>query len=255
MPFAITSANLKETMKEPGCPICSLERKASRKLIDVFLHENLMDYSLRDQALAAYGYCPAHTRLLAAMELSSSGTPIGVNILYEVLNQRTSRELADLAGQQSASSFAQRLLNRLGIQWKPPAGSILNPAVPCPACEAARQAALNNLSALFEEIERGTADIIERYEASDGLCLAHLRLGLLHAAQHSPGAARYLAKRASAQLEEQAGYMKEFIRKNNWEYRSESLTPEEARAWQHSLTFYTGYPAETFTFNNQEPER
>lgn len=245
MPFAITVANLKDSMETPGCPICSIERRAAQKAVDVFLYENLMDHSLRDKALAANGYCPPHTRLLVATELSNSGAPLGVNILYEVLDRRIARELKAIANRPSGFRFVRDLLAKLGILLKP--APVLAPAGPCPICDSAFQAALNSLSALFEELERKTPDILQAYQASDGLCLAHLRLGIQYFGKRHTQAAHFLANLAANRLLNQADHMKEFIRKKNWEYRDENLTPEEAVAWRDTLTFFTGYPGESFT--------
>jgi hypothetical protein len=248
MSFAITVSNLIDAMQEPGCPICRLERKAARKYVEVFLWENLMDHSLRDQALGAYGFCPPHTRFFAGIEQSSSGPPLAINILYETLNQRVSRELSQMSGQSAPASLFQRLLTRLKVEFHIPLGPrVLRPTGPCPICESAAQSGLNTLSALFEEIERGTADVLAFYQQSDGICLAHLRLGLDHYSYAHPKAARFLSNWAAERLERWSGEMKEFIRKKNWEYRAETLTPDEAAAWQHTLTFYTGYPTDSFT--------
>ena len=235
-------------MQAAGCPICRLERKAARKYVEVFLYENLMDHSLQDQAVRAYGFCPPHTRFFAAMEQSSSGPPLGVNILYERLNRRVSQELTHVLARNAPAAWFHGILSRLGLRLPaPPKPKVLQPAAACPICESAAQSALNTLSALFEEIERDTDDIMTSYRQSDGLCLAHLRLGLEHYSYAHTKAARFLSDWATQRLEKQAGWMKEFIRKKNWEYRSEPLTPDEAAAWQHALAFYTGYPADAFT--------
>lgn len=252
MPFAITVANLIEAMKEPGCPICKLERKAARKAIDVFLWENLMDPSSRGKVLDAYGFCPPHTRLMAAVEQSNSGAPVGTNILYENLNKVVLRELQSWPQRQARAGFFRGILSRLGISMAGSRASVLQPRARCPICETAAQSALNTLAALFEEVEKGTLDIQQAYQTSDGVCLAHLRLGLEHLSMKHPKAARKLTELAIERLSRQTELMQEFIRKKNWEYRSEKMTSEEWEAWRKALTFYTGYPGDAFSITIED---
>ncbi len=46
--------------------------------------------------------------------------------------------------------------------------------------------------------------------------------------------------------------MLEYIRKHNWAYRDEQLTPDEHSAWLRTLTFFTGLPPEKFTHQLDE---
>ncbi len=46
--------------------------------------------------------------------------------------------------------------------------------------------------------------------------------------------------------------MKEYIRKANWAYRDEKLTEEEDTAWRKTLTFFTGYPRDSFIYKVDE---
>ncbi len=250
MAFAIAVTNLIEAMRESGCPICALERKAARQTADGFLYENMMNPGERERALNACGFCPPHTRLLAAVELGNTGEPIGISILYETLNRRTS---AALRGWQRGSRFAsqvRRLLRAAGLTATAP--TALPQIGSCPICERRDQAGQNAAAALFSELERKSADVLAAYQSSDGLCLRHLRAGLTSFGDDYPQAARWLAQFTAEQLETQAAQMSELVRKKNWEYRSEKLTPEEALAWRRALTFYTGYPQDSFHFNIED---
>ncbi len=250
MAFAIAVANLIETMKEPGCPVCSQERKAARKTADGFLYEHMMDPDAREEALSAYGFCPPHTRLMAATELASTGEPQGINMLYETLNRRVSSELKAWQGQNQITSGVRGALERLGLASG--GGQVLRPARGCPICAAAGLAGLNALTTLMDELQRSAPDITGAYTASDGLCIRHVRLALEKLSGSHPKAARWLVEQTTGRLDRQADAMREFVRKKNWEYREEKLTPEEAAAWRQSLTFFTGYPGDSFQFNAGE---
>lgn len=250
MAFAIAVTNLIETMRESGCPICALERKAARQTADGFLYENMMNPGERERALKAYGFCPPHTRLLAAIELGNTGEPLGISMLYETLNQRVSDQLRGWQRGSRLAGRARRMLRGAGISAA--AAKVLPQQGACPICERRDQAGQNAVATLFSELERKSSDVLAAYQASDGVCLGHLRAGLVDFGDEYRGAARWLAQHTVEQLETQAARMAELVRKKNWEYRGEKLTPEEAAAWRQALTFYTGYPQESFRFNIED---
>jgi hypothetical protein len=252
MPFAITVANLIETMKQPGCPICIVERNAARKAVDMFLWESMMEPKTRETAMQAYGFCPPHTRLLVAADLSHSGLPLATNIIYEQLHGRTLQALRAWQGRETRSGIFRKLLARLGFPPPALARGVLTPTARCPICASAEQSTLNMLAALFEEMENEAGDVTRVYADSDGLCLAHLRMGLSHLAQAHPRAARRVVDLSTQRLAQQRERMQEFLRKKNWEYRDEALTEEESHAWRDALTFYTGFPGKSFTHKRDD---
>jgi hypothetical protein len=67
-----------------------------------------------------------------------------------------------------------------------------------------------------------------------------------------PAAARLLIQDTLARLTTQEAQMQEYLRKHDWEYRAEGLTPEEQSAWLHTLTFFTGLPEARFTHKIKE---
>lgn len=232
----------------PGCPICRRSRRAAARSVESFLWESVNDPQARQPFIAAYGLCPDHTRLLAAADLSGTGRPLATNIMYEQLGRVVSRDLHSWEKGSRLGSGLQRLLKRAGLARETPAAkTALVPRGPCPICDSAGQAALTMIDSLFAELERHTQDIEVAYRASDGLCLAHLREGLDHLGSIHPQAAGWLVAETTTRLERQAAWMQEMIRKNNWEYREEKLTPDEADAWRKMLTFFTGLDGDRFT--------
>ncbi len=243
MAFALAVTHLLEAMQKPGCPICRLFRQGARRAVESFLWENVNDPEVRQGILASYGFCPLHTRLMVAQELSTSSVPLGTNIIYEHLGRVVAGELRHLAPKSGGSAKLRNWLRQFGLFRG--SGIPLLPKGPCPVCEAGNNAALNSLHVLCEELEK-EGDVRTAYQASDGVCLAHLRAAVdLHAARF-PQAVQYLVKGSADRLEQQSVHMQEFIRKSNWSYREEKLTEEEDTAWRKTLTFFTGYPGESF---------
>jgi len=242
MAFALTVAKLEEAMRQPGCPVCRISRAAAERGIDAFLWENVNDIPTRQPIIDAYGFCGEHTRLLVAIEMSNSGPVLGVNIIYEHLGRLVSGELKRASLTQKMAGWLRRAASR----------GLLTPKKRCPACITVEETARNQLAVLFEELQAEHEGMSSAYRGSNGLCLDHLRQGLeLYAGQHTRGAA-WLVEETTLRLERQSECMREYIRKNNWEYRAEKITPEEAAAWRKTLTFFTGLPGERFTFTKEE---
>ncbi|HMN59143.1 MAG TPA: DUF6062 family protein [Anaerolinea sp.] len=252
MAFALTISKLEEALRQPGCPVCRLGRDAASRAIDAFLWEHVTDPVSRQPIIDAYGFCGEHTRMLVAIEMASSGPVLGVNIIYEQLARKVSRDLGSVRPQGSPPGrLLHNLARRLG--WKRAA---VRPVMPargeCPGCASVKAADASHLMVLFEVLERDADDLHALYQQADGLCLAHLRAGLEQAGERYPRGARWLVDETRTRLERQSERMLEYIRKNNWQYRDEAITPAEAAAWRQALTFFSGLPKDRFTFLKDE---
>lgn len=248
MSFALAVVHLDEALRQDGCPICRLGSQAARRAVEAFLWENVNDMQARQPLLDAYGLCPEHTRLLAAAELRSSGPALGVNIIYEQLGRRTAADLRQThLPRHRQPGWLRWLRRKLGIE------DARRPVLParsrCPLCLQREQADRNNLLTLFETLENHPEQIWDLYLASSGLCLAHLRQGLECHAGEFPVAGQRLIQDTIQRMEINSARMREYIRKNNWEYRDETISPEEGSAWRRQLTLFTGYPGDHFTID------
>jgi hypothetical protein len=233
MAFALTIVQIEEALKQPGCAICRLSEAAVRKSAEVFLYENSMNPQVREPIVKSRGFCPEHTRLLAAIELSADGSALGMNYIYEQLARVVAAELDDF---RPTGKSARRLLRK-----RP------SPLPACPLCELGAGSAADYLSALFEELESEGSRTRPIYTHSNGLCYHHLRSGLEHSGAAFPNAAAFLVEDTRGHLLERAGEMQEYIRKHDWHYRDEKVTPAESTAWQAALSFFTGLPPDSFT--------
>jgi hypothetical protein len=244
MAFALSVVMLEEALKKPGCPVCRMSHDAAIHSVDSFLWENTNDPGARKPINDAYGFCPEHTRLLVASELSTSGIALGVNMIYELLAKIVSQ---DLKKQERKQRVTNSVLGKLGLKsGNHQTASYLEPKGRYPVCVLAEEAAKNTLSNLFEELSSLPSEFHEIYQKSSGICLGHLRVGLNYFADEFPKAAHFLAQDAVQRLEIQRAEMLEYIRKQNWAYRDEKLTPEESTAWLRTLAFFTGYPQDRF---------
>jgi len=255
MAFALAVNNLVDAMKKPGCPVCRIFRQASERALESFLWENVNEPDVRQGILDSYGFCPAHTRVMVAREMSTSSLPLGTNIIYEHLGRVVAGELKALRPGSAAGTVskirgeARGLLVKAGLTKK--GGGPLHSRGECPACAAGNNGALNALHVLCEELPK-QAEVQSVYLESDGLCLPHLREAIERHAGSFPKAIQLMIDDTVKRLEAQSKDMKEYIRKANWAYRDEKLTEAEDTAWRKTLTFFTGFGGELFIYKVDE---
>jgi hypothetical protein len=234
MPFALTSIQLEGALKKAGCPICRLSEEAVQKTADGFLYENTMNPDWRKPIMEAHGFCPTHTKLMVAIEMSSSGPVLGINYIYEALARQVADELDET---QSAWKKLSARLSKVGKPKDP---------APCPLCEFQTQTETNLLDGLFEELNTEGSAFRDAYTQSDGLCYAHLMQGVFLFAKTYPEALNFIVPLTQERLRTRSAEMKEYIRKHDWHYREEPKTEAEQSAWKRTLTFFTGLPDEMF---------
>lgn len=234
MPFALTSIQLEGALKKAGCPICRLSEEAVQKTADGFLYENTMNPDWRKPIMDSHGFCPTHTKLMVAVEMSSSGPVLGINYIYEALARQVADELEE--HRSGWKKLSARLVN-LGKHKEP---------APCPLCDFQTQTESNLLDGLFEELNLNGSTFRDAYTHGDGLCYAHLTQGVFLFAKTYPEALNFIVPLTQERLRLRSAEMKEYIRKHDWHYREEVKTEAEQSAWKRTLTFFTGLPEEMF---------
>ena len=252
MAFALTVNQLVPALKQPGCPICNLQRATVQRFLTSFLQENLMDRAARQKVLDSLGFCPTHTFQLAGMEMRNDGDPLGTNILHEQINGRVQQALRKWqSGRRPGwlGDLQDRFLKQIG-QKKPAA----IPVAECPVCAGMRENGTRALAALLDELGRGSEEIMPLYEKGDGLCLGHLRQGLDAVGDDFPAGAEIVVQNALKRLDSQQLRMREYIRKHNISYQDEKMKPEEEQAWREALGFYSGYAPSAFGPFERKPE-
>lgn len=246
--FSLISADLKRALRLHGCPVCRLKEETVHRYVRFLLAENVNDGDSRAHIVRGLGFCPEHTWLLYHTEVSRFGDALGNSILYEHLAEEVRKNLAafrrDLPDPAlHRRGWWQRAWARLRFAvdalFKSSANlDSLRPTGGCRMCAHAAHEeetvihALVNLCAM--------PDFRAVYAASDGLCLAHLRQALRVAVTGDPGAARFLAEDASQRLEVLAADLREYIRKQAWQYRDEPLTRGEEAAPRSVVQFFGG---------------
>jgi hypothetical protein len=182
------------------------------------------DPGVRTGLRASHGFCHDHAELALVVAGREAGR-VGMAILAEDLLRHV-RADADLA------TIARRRSRRRGRDL-----AVLDPTAACPACRESRRtedAYLRHLAAARP------GDPIHELACNGGvhLCFPHLRRGLAVV----PEAADALLRTYRSGEERLRRDLAELIRKHDYRFQHEGLTPGEAEAWIRGFRALAGEP-------------
>ena len=170
--------DLLDAFKQPGCPVCQLERSAVDGYLDNLFQSNLKDLEVSQGLRESLGLCREHSWQMLD---SKFGDALTFSLIYhEIL-------LSAIHGLQSVEKPPQspRRIHSLLERFKHnPTGkfkTVVLPLAPkkrCPACEQRDRTARLALEILGVSLENEVMS--NALASSDGLCLPHLRLALVH---------------------------------------------------------------------------
>ena len=229
----LTAYQLLEACREPGCPVCRMEQRSVERYLDNQLYENVNSPKWRDKLRASLGFCHEHAWLAVNQRL---GDALGFSIIYrDVVNH----VLSDL---DRGTAQAPRGLSTILRQVPEGARTLIEnmlsamtPRKPCPACEHRDETTRASVSILLEELK--SSEMREALQASDGLCLPHLRQTLEHVRDATVG--KSLLDLHQDKLERLRYELEEFIRKNDYQLIGEGFG-EERDAWLRAIAMVAG---------------
>lgn len=241
MKSQLTIIDLKEALRQDGCPICRLQRKAEKRYLRNLLWEYVNDLSARSRFLASWGYCAGHARLLGQIELKEFGDAMGTAIMFESLAQQLESRLREVRG-ESTGNQARPWLGIFGARWTRSKRSPYNlaPAADCYVCEIGGGSAAYALEVLIGTLEDQEIEILHPYQSSDGLCLPHLRSALAQSYPEQTRASRILIDHVQKRVIALQAHLAEYIRKHGWDARFDWITPEEYASWSKAIAFFSG---------------
>jgi hypothetical protein len=164
--------DLLEAFVQSGCAVCRLTPREVAQYLDSLLYEYVTEGDIQQALRDSRGLCNAHGWQLTEY----TGNALGITILYRAALDEVVKLLAQLPEKPSASRL-KRLLNGQASDAAALAARLM-PARPCLACERQTEAATRYITMLVDYM--GDARFRQAYEASSGLCLAHLRDVLHH---------------------------------------------------------------------------
>ena len=140
-------------------------------------------------------------------------------VIYLDLTQRVTQILKAQSGRKIAPrKWPKRFTTPQGRRL-----AELEPQAQCPACQVETEAEERYAARLAERVR--DADFRERYVASRGVCLPHLRLVLQECGEAE--SRLFLATTARDKLSALLHDVQEYTRKHSWQNRHEPKLPEE----------------------------
>jgi len=227
--------NVVEACRERGCPVCRVEQHSVERYLDNQFYENVNSPDWRDRLRASLGFCHDHAWLAVNQRL---GDALGFTIIYRDVVNNVINQLTDGGGPAHPSRHWTSLLRRVPEQARKLIEKMLSAITPrkrCPVCEHRDEAIRAALSVLVEEL--GKPEMNDALQASDGLCLPHLRLALEHVKDSSAGEKLLTIHRKK--LENLRAELAEFIRKNDYQAIKEGFG-KEGDAWLRAVSMIAG---------------
>jgi hypothetical protein len=233
MTETLTYFDLLNACKQPGCPVCRLEQSGVERYLSSLFYESVNDPGVRDRLRRSLGFCHRHAWLVVEARL---GLALGVGIIYqdllETLLERQPRRLVRKGRQKRffwLGGSSDIPLNLEAVR------RVLQADAPCPACEQEQAIAGRALFVLAGSL--GDERLVKALEASDGLCLPHLRQALDYL--ESGEALDILLTITIAHWQKLRHELAELIRKHDYRFRQEGFG-QERDAWRRAVALLTG---------------
>jgi len=227
--------DIKEALSKPGCAFCRLRDKTTFAYVDALLFELVNDPESRAIFNKARGYCERHIELLL-----QEGHALGATILMNGLLKTIRRIILNRSDLKAKPSQLNKLLNQVKLGNREALKAVtaeLGPQIQCPVCT--QEDTLNKFYAqTLLKYFTGPHALAKDFEQSDGLCIPHLRLVLMHAV---PGdTIRQLITMQEAIWETVAAELEGFIQKSDHTYKGPPIRDEEAISRIKAMSIMTG---------------
>ncbi len=210
---------LLQACTKPGCPICRLSLKATRRYINNLMYEHVNDPKVRENLRKSQGFCNEHAWWLSKDYVDS----LGIAIIHHDIIGNVLKNIDTLPLGRNVNQKAQRLIKHL------------QPSAECPVCtlrHTMEDIAIHTLLKYINEEEMTKA-----ISNSAGLCLPHF-LRALELVQDEDTLKRLVSLERSTltRLHDELG---EFIRKNDYRFIDEGFG-KEADSWLRAIGIVSG---------------
>lgn len=219
---------------QPGCPICRLVQAGVRHYLQNLFYESVNDIDLRKQLRDSLGFCSEHARISLEPGI---GDALGVSIIYNDILTNLLRKLPDgrLSTPEETSILSRLRSNRSISASLNELQQALAPKADCPACVQRQELERIFCPALGAHL--ADESLANALQTGDGLCLPHL--GRVAPEVRDENGWLILLDSTRTHLESLQSELTEFIRKNDYRFRSESIGVERD-AWKRSVRMVTG---------------
>jgi hypothetical protein len=231
--LSFTSYDLIDACKEPGCPVCRLEQRYVKGYLDNLFYESVNDIELRKTLRLSMGFCPEHGWMAANQKFPQR---LGLAIIYKDVLNATIRQLTKEV--RSPSRGWKKFLGFIPYQSNllmDKAALALTPKARCPVCQQQQRFHTSIISSIIAK--SSLREMLTAIEASDGLCIPHLRWVLQEI--KDPASCSALINTHLDKWETVKEDLAEIIRKSDYRFVDEG-PGKEAHAWLQALEIATG---------------
>lgn len=151
---------------KPGCPVCRMLQVETDRFLYALLFEYVTEPEAHHSIRASRGLCRVHSWQLRRQRMSS----VSIAVLYEAVLDEALNIIGN-SEQPAALSRMQRLLG--GSSAGAALAEQLQPKAPCMCCEALATSEDGYVRTLAESVTEPR--VLAAYQASEGLCLPHMR--------------------------------------------------------------------------------
>lgn len=208
--------DLLDLFEQENCPLCVLKEKWVSDFIETFLYEGVNDRKMRKKIQANGGFCYDH-----AHAMMSHGDPLAHGILYSVLIDEyiSSPSFAEPAKQ----SFLKKVKQE---------------ETECLICELERNADISTVRMFLDFFENSPEFVDKFSETKTCLCKPHT--DILKTVTKNKELIQKVTEIQKENLLYLKGCLDEIVRKHDYRYKGEELTPEERLAWQRAVRLMVG---------------
>jgi hypothetical protein len=222
--------------KQPGCPICHLEKIAEENFYNDLLKNYLKKTSTNQSLRESRGLCHKHSWRLLASHFDDAQTLslIYHDLLITAINDLQS-ERRSLQTKQKIISFLHRLNLKPDI-WLAGKNSIIKSHKQCPACEQCERAAHVALSAWKEFFEDDSKR--NNLASINYLCLPHLNMA--YEIMKDSTAYQILLNTSKLRLEILRHKLVDYLSENEIQTNKNDINKEIKSTWTESLSVTKG---------------
>jgi len=227
--------DLRDALKESGCPMCRARRAALDRYMDGLIYERVNDAGVRQAVRRSRGFCERH-----AWDLIRHGAALGVAIMMrdvvrELLSTTRSAQFKR-PSTWSVTRFHEAVDTKQPRSATAELVAALGPQGSCPACK--HEAEIDHaLASSFVENLPGPEGLLEAYRQSDGFCLPHVRQVLARIGDERTYDAILEVQLAHwSQIEAELG---ELVRKSDYRFADEEVG-DEGTSWLRAIASLAG---------------
>jgi len=225
-----------EACEQGVCPLCSMRDRLAWQRFDTLLWEGVTDPVVRNQIIAARGFCGRHARVLlrvAEKQAAAGGVAMIYEHLVRVLLEAVENHNAVLLPVKKSAKVLRRVAGM----------SPLTPNDQCIGCVAEKEAGPRDLTSLVRHLaeEATREESRQLFEKSGGLCLPHFEEAVRVARETQ--LIEYLRHVQVNQMTALHSDLAEFVRKLDYQVQDKSWGSERD-SWRRAVEVCTGYRLE-----------